>query len=160
MQQESKAVAAEVKKNVDKIYALKLCNDKYYIGRSHDPEKHFHNHVGGKGGVWTSAHEPLHLLEVREMKSDFDEDSVTLEYMRTYGIDNVRGGSYATVDLSAEDKRTLQRKIDTANKACFICHQRGHFTGKCPQHVCFRCKKYGHWARDCYSRTDIDGNIL
>ncbi|XP_070320748.1 endogenous retrovirus group K member 10 Gag polyprotein-like [Odocoileus virginianus] len=55
--------------------------------------------------------------------------------------------------------------------SCFSCGQMGHRMAQCPKrnnnpdsaknpNVCPRCKKGKHWARDCRSKTDIEGKPL
>ena len=46
------------------------------------------------------------------------EDNLVKEYMSKYGIDNVRGGSYVTMDLSDEERRYLQDELDNAACSC------------------------------------------
>uniref|UniRef100_A0A1I7ZA69 Zinc finger CCHC domain-containing protein 7 n=1 Tax=Steinernema glaseri TaxID=37863 RepID=A0A1I7ZA69_9BILA len=34
-------------------------------------------------------------------------------------------------------------------RACWYCHEEGHFRGSCPKLQCFRCRKFGHLAKFC-----------
>ena len=52
---------------------------------------------------------------------------------------------------------------------CFNCEMSGHFRKECPQLImkgrrkpgmCPRCRRGAHWAKDCFSKTDIDGKPL
>ena len=117
------------------VYALKLANGKYYIGKSDNLEQRIGNHFTGSGSAWTREHAPVKVVEVRENVSRFEEDKMTKEYMEKYGIDNVRGGAYTQVDLPDESKESLRREI------------RGSID------VCFKCNRSGHWANQCYART-------
>jgi predicted GIY-YIG superfamily endonuclease len=78
------------------IYILRLEEGKYYIGKSENPIKRYEAHLAGTGSSWTKKYPPIELINVIENSSAFDEDKYTKEYMATYGIDNVRGGSYVT----------------------------------------------------------------
>lgn len=64
--------------------------------------------------------------------SPFEEDKVTKEYMYKYGIDNVRGGSYANVKLSNFHIDALNMEMWSVNDLCNICGKSGHFAKHCP----------------------------
>jgi predicted GIY-YIG superfamily endonuclease len=84
---------------MDKIYVLRLHNDKWYVGRTSNVERRFEQHKNGDGAKWTFLHKPLDIHEIREIKSDNDEDIITREYMKQFGIYNVRGGRYCAVEF-------------------------------------------------------------
>jgi hypothetical protein len=114
------------------IYILKLESNKYYIGKTErDIEKRFYEHINGCGSSWTSKYKPLEVIEVFEEKSQFDEDNYTKLYMRRYGISNVRGGSYTSIELPNYQLKSLNDEFNTAENRCFNCNQLGHFIGDC-----------------------------
>lgn len=82
------------------LYALKLEGGCYYIGCSYNVDKRYKKHCDGKGAMWTRAHPPLKILEVRETgffiqeMAAHAEDDMTIEYALKYGGDYVRGGGY------------------------------------------------------------------
>jgi predicted GIY-YIG superfamily endonuclease len=84
---------------MDKIYVLRLHNDKWYVGRTSNVERRFEQHMNGDGAKWTFLHKPINIHEIREIKSDNDEDTITREYMKEFGIYNVRGGRYCAVEF-------------------------------------------------------------
>jgi hypothetical protein len=114
------------------IYILKLEDGKYYIGKSANVERRFFDHMAGTGSSWTRKHRAIEIEKVIPNTSPFDEDKYTKEYMAAYGIDNVRGGSYVTIDLSDEQKGFLTREIWGAQDLCARCGQSGHFIRQCP----------------------------
>jgi hypothetical protein len=84
---------------MDKIYVLRLHNDKWYVGRTSNVERRFEQHVSGDGAKWTFLHKPINIHEIREIESDNDEDIIAREYMKEFGIYNVRGGRYCAVEF-------------------------------------------------------------
>ena len=117
------------------IYILKLEDGKYYIGKSANVERRFADHISGNGSAWTRKHAPIEIEKVIKNISNFDEDKFTKEYMAIHGIDNVRGGSYVTLELSAEQKKFLKREIWGAQDRCARCGDDAHFIGQCSKPI-------------------------
>jgi predicted GIY-YIG superfamily endonuclease len=124
------------------IYILRLENGKYYIGKSDDPMKRYDEHIKGRGSSWTKCYKPIGLVKIIPNVSSFEEDKITKEYMLKYGIKNVRGGSYVSHELDDIQQEALRREIWGAKDCCTICGRKGHF------------------AKNCYAKTDIEGNEL
>ena len=114
------------------VYILKLQNDKWYIGKSDNPEKRFLQHKNGSGSAWTSRYKAVELFKVIENVSPFDEDKFTKEYMSLYGIDNVRGGSYTQIILPNEQIKSIQRELWSTNNLCNNCGSSEHWVRTCP----------------------------
>jgi predicted GIY-YIG superfamily endonuclease len=157
------------KYNNTNIYILELENNKYYVGKSYNPTKRFYEHLRGYGSTWTQLYRPLRIIQVFENVSHFDEDKYTKEYMAIYGIENVRGGSYTSVKLSAAEYDILLKEIWSAHDKCILCGQLGHFANKCfltiprltPIKItCYKCGKNGHYSYNCYSLYNIDGEYI
>lgn len=124
------------------IYILRLKDGKYYVGKSDDPMKRYEEHIKGKGSSWTQCYKPIGLVKIIPNVSSFEEDKITKEYMSKYGIDNVRGGSYVSHELDDIQEEALRREIWGAKDCCTICGRKGHF------------------AKNCYAKTDIEGNEI
>ena len=78
------------------IYALKLEQNKYYIGKTNTPHFRIENHFNSNGSEWTKMYKPLSILEIKPNCDDYDEDKITRQYMDKYGVENVRGGSFVS----------------------------------------------------------------
>ena len=103
------------------IYILKLENDKYYIGKTKNPDFRINNHFNKAGSYWTLMHKPLEVIELIENCDEFDEDKYTKKYMSIYGIDNVRGGSYCEIVFSSQTRQFIKRELNSATDKCFYC---------------------------------------
>lgn len=114
------------------IYVLRLTTGKYYIGKTNDLLRRMGEHTGGEGSVWTSKYKPVFLEDVSKELTPLDEDTRTKEYMLKYGIDNVRGGSYANIELSKNQIQLLNIELKSANNQCFKCGKPGHLARYCP----------------------------
>jgi len=82
-------------KDEEYVYVLKLENGKFYIGKTKEYPKRILKHFGdilGNTTLWTSMYKALDLLELLPVgeNSNLERDK-TLEYMRVYGWQNVRG---------------------------------------------------------------------
>jgi predicted GIY-YIG superfamily endonuclease len=130
------------------IYILELEEGKYYVGKTNHIDFRLDDHREGTGSVWTSKYRPIKLI-VKFEGDDFDEDKYTIKYMKEYGIDNVRGGSFCQINLSEEVRALLERMIKGATDKCYRCGEEGHFVRNCKKPMCYRCKKIGHYANRC-----------
>jgi|UniRef100_A0A6C0JUE5 predicted GIY-YIG superfamily endonuclease len=124
------------------IYILKLKNNKYYIGKTQDVENRFKQHINGVGSSWTKKYKPISIIKQIKSTSQFDEDKYVKEYMAKYGIENVRGGTYTSIELDDISLFQLQKELWHS------------------KNLCTRCGRNTHFIKDCYAKTDIDGNIL
>lgn len=119
------------------IYALKLENNKYYIGKTQrgvGADIRFEEHKTGKGSEWTRLHKPISVMETYEHDSAFEEDVFTKKYMMKYGIENVRGGSYVKIILDDWQIKSLEHEFKSVNDTCFKCGKKGHFAENCEKY--------------------------
>lgn len=103
--------------NKHRVYCLSLADDKYYIEWTNCINKRLTLHREGKACAWTTAHELIDVVEIIDVtgtkRCNEDVDVIVLHYMRQYGIDNVRGGSFSSVKLTDHDYEHLRRKLHT-----------------------------------------------
>lgn len=86
------------------LYALKLEEDKYYIGitSQSDPQERIKQHMNGfYSAQWVKRYQPtgevaeiINLGHVTKEQAEKQENKRTLQYMKKYGTQNVRGGKF------------------------------------------------------------------
>ena len=78
------------------IYVLQLENNKYYIGKTLNPEFILDtlSKDDSKDLEWIQMYKPIRVHELIPNCEEYDSDLYTKIYMNKYGIDNVRGGQY------------------------------------------------------------------
>ena len=57
--------------------------------------------------------------------------------MDKYGINNVRGGSFVSVNLDKSTIDTLKQMSNGTNNRCFVCGKGGHFAKQCKENECW-----------------------
>jgi predicted GIY-YIG superfamily endonuclease len=121
------------------VYVLRLQHGKYYVGKTDDVQRRFQQHQNGRGSGWTQKYPPIAIEKTYPRAGPFDEDKVTKEYMAKHGIDNVRGGTYVSVELDEYQTEVLKQEIWSATDCCT------------------RCGRKGHFVKDCYARSTVNG---
>jgi hypothetical protein len=144
------------------VYVLKLQDGKYYAGKSSDPDSRYLQHKNGNGAEWTKKYKPI-MPAIQEIPitSKHDETNITIDLMKKYGIDNVRGGPWASVVLTEDEKFLIQKQIHSESDECYGCGQSDHFVKECPSKVqrsntfqCYGCQETGHFIKDCPNKVE------
>ena len=162
------------------VYVLELVEGKYYVGCSKNVLIRYQQHASGTGAAWTKKYPPIRILEVFNNVDEFEENNVTKKYMATFGIDNVRGGSYCTFTLPAEEVAVITKEIRSSQGCCVKCGRKGHFVTECYANTsvdgtsleesiinietvtphCTRCGRNNHNTDKCYAKTTLTGLSL
>jgi len=162
------------------IYILKLEKNKFYVGKTNNPYFRLENHFSQNGSAWTNKYRPIKVLELIPNCDDYDENKYTEIYMKNYGIENVRGGSYVQLNLNENTQKHLERNIRGTSDKCFRCGRSNHFVSDCyaktdingniisesesesesESDCCFRCGREGHYINNCYAKYDINGTKI
>ena len=95
------------------IYILKLTNNKWYIGITSDMRKRLYRHIRGYGSKWTGKYRMIRVYGVfKTTKPNLDEKIYTLNFMKKYGVDNVRGYKWCRRYLINDDYIEIKNEID------------------------------------------------
>ena len=118
------------------IYILKLENNKYFINTTKKPhydiKQMFKNNT--KSPKWIKKYTPKKLISIYKFTENNDDVNIlTLKYMKKYGIENVRGGCFSSINLSKYDLYTINLLNYSINK----------------NSQCTRCKRFGHKYTNC-----------
>ena len=121
--------------SVTTIYTLLLTTDKYYVGKTtQDPQVRFQQHLSEQGAKWTVKYKPLKIIDTYESECPFAEDKTTKDYMITFGIENVRGGSYCSIDLPDWQIQALEHEFKSIKNECYKCKKTDHYAKVCEQY--------------------------
>ena len=85
----------------NQVYILKLRDECFYIGYTHDIKQRIKAHKRKKGSSWTCLHRPKKVIWHKRFKSQDEamkvEHILTRYYAINYGQDNVRGSYWTSV---------------------------------------------------------------
>ena len=79
------------------IYILKLTNDCWYVGYGVQVSGRIKKHVIGGGSSWTRLN-PVENVQVIVEGDKTTEREVTLDLMKLYGFQKVRGAGYTVAE--------------------------------------------------------------
>ena len=162
------------------IYVLLCEHEKIYVGRCRRDRAYerYNEHKSGRGSSFTQMYPMKDVLEVFYSDNPQDEDNTVMDLMQNNGIDNVRGGTFSSLQLPEHQIRTLNDQLRHNRGACIRCGKTGHFVDACPERnsrnmnmsgqnttrregrggtreteaSCFTCGRIGHFADNCPTR--------
>ena len=76
------------------VYVLELEDDCYYVGITYNLNNRLSQHWEGTAAKWTKLHKPVAVILIEFPSSMERENELTLEFIKTYGADKVKGGRY------------------------------------------------------------------
>ena len=139
-------VKISIGKNVVNIYVLKLKQRKYYVGKTDHTFQRFNQHMKKNGAKWTKKYPVVDLYDFHRGMKASDENRITREMMRKFGVANVRGGSWTKVNMTKSEIGRLEAKLK---------QKTSQSTKKCA-----RCGRDSHTKSKCYARTHKNGSRL
>ena len=121
--------------SVTTIYTLLLTTNKYYVGKTNlDPQVRFQQHLSDQGAKWTVKYKPLKIIDTYNSECPYAEDKTTKVYMIQFGIENVRGGSYCSIDLPDWQVLALEHEFKSIKNECYKCKKTDHYAKDCEQY--------------------------
>jgi hypothetical protein len=123
---------------MDSLCVFKLSQNKYYVDKIsksvipdiieissinilyniweqlHNPDINLNkkNYLELKNIKWLNTYYFLGVEELRDFKESDDLDIITLNYMKKYGLDNVRGGSFQNDIFDEKELKFLKTIIE------------------------------------------------
>lgn len=83
------------------VYILKLENHKWYVGKTSKLDRRLEEHKKGYRSPWTQINK---IISVEKIIKNGDLKSITLDYMRKYGWENVRGYAWSQWNMKRPPK--------------------------------------------------------
>ena len=141
--------------NVDgkETYVLKLLNDKYYVGESNNVKRRIWAHSNDNGSAWTKRYGVVEKMECIPCTSNLHELVQTLEMMKEYGIDNVRGSMFTKpFPLDPSEKIMAAQLYCELHNLCRRCGSNEHFIGV----ACPLDGKMAEWVQQFGGQLDMN----
>jgi predicted GIY-YIG superfamily endonuclease len=106
------------------VYVLRLRGGNYYVGYTTSFMNRIRSHFEGEGAAWTKLHPPCAIEALYPGGDVSDEHIITIETMKKYHWENVRGAEWVTIELSVPKPFA-------------------------PAFSCYRCGSPNHSGKDC-----------
>lgn len=142
------------------IYVLELQGNKYYVGKTNHTFQRFNQHKSGSGAKWTQKHKVKDLFAFHKDMKDSDENKITIQMMKKYGVRNVRGGSWTKVNMTEAEIKRLENRINARGKRRTKSSSTKKTTKARKRISCTRCGRTSHTVDKCYARFHANGKSL
>lgn len=86
------------------VYVLILKDYNYYVGYTKNIARRLYNHFNSTGSSWTRLHKPICIYEIIKNGTIYVEKYKTLELMKKFGWENVRGYAWNQYNLKGPPK--------------------------------------------------------
>jgi predicted GIY-YIG superfamily endonuclease len=94
--------------NKSGIYVLALENNKWSVNYSSNMKKATDDMLDTGTTKWTQTHKPLHVSKIFPGLFMDEVNDITLDLMKQYGWENVRGGSWSMVNMKTAPEELYQ----------------------------------------------------
>ena len=142
------------------IYVLELQGGRYYVGKTSHTFQRFNQHKSGSGAKWTQKHKVKDLFAFHKNMKDTDENKITIQMMKKYGVRNVRGGSWTKVNMTEAEIKRLEKRINARGKRRTKSSSTAKTTKAKKRISCTRCGRTSHTVDKCYARFHANGKSL
>lgn len=142
------------------IYVLELQGKKYYVGKTNHTFQRFNQHKTGSGAKWTQKHKVKDLFAFHKDMKDSDENKITIQMMKKYGVRNVRGGSWTKVNMTEAEIKRLENKINSRGRRRRTTKTSQKKARASKKKSCTRCGRTSHTVEKCYARFHANGKSL
>lgn len=129
------------------VYILSCKLEKVYIGKSKVQIKTISEHRKHWKSEWIIKYPMIDVVAGFENCNAFDADKFVIQTMAEYGVDNVRGGSFDSFNLTVDQRSVLLRMIRTSLDLCFLCGVSGHYIKTCYGNQVKKAGKLRHRKR-------------
>ena len=142
------------------IYVLELQGGRYYVGKTSHTFQRFNQHKSGSGAKWTQKHKVKDLFAFHKDMMDSDENKITVQMMKKYGVRNVRGGSWTKVNMTENEIKRLESKINARGRRRRRVSSPKRKSKTKKKVSCKRCGRTSHTVEKCYARFHANGKSL
>ena len=142
------------------IYVLELQGGRYYVGKTSHTFQRFNQHKSGSGAKWTQKHKVKDLFAFHKDMMDSDENKITVQMMKKYGVRNVRGGSWTKVNMTENEIKRLEGKINARGQRRRRVSSSKRKSQTKKKVSCKRCGRTSHTVEKCYARFHANGKSL